>query len=69
MIYKLSEVHYAYAYSNNLTIVGESNFGDSFLVQTDSCAVDYIESYNDEQLTELLDNEPFVKADEGEEEV
>jgi len=64
MIFELSEEHYEYVRSRRFEIVGESNIGDTLLVKAYSVEVDYIASYENEELDDLLNEEPYVKADE-----
>lgn len=64
MIYRIDESHFNYAFANNLNIIAESNIGCSFLIQADSCPVDYLESYEDSELEEIRMYEPFVEMTE-----
>lgn len=64
MIYRLDETHYTYAFENSLNIVADSNQGDSFLIQADTCPVDFLESWDDDELETLLNEEPFIDIDD-----
>lgn len=64
MIYKISESYFDYAFKNSLNIIAESNIGDSFLIQADSCPIDFISSYSDSDLELIQSEEPYVQGTE-----
>jgi len=65
MIYKIDETFYNSV--NESLIIAYSNIGCSFLIQADSCSVDFIESFDDSKLDELISNEPYLDVEEPEE--
>ena len=64
MIYKIHESYFDYAFKNNLNVIAESNIGDSFLIQADSCPIDFIQQYADSDLELIQSEEPYVQATE-----
>ena len=68
MIYKINESYFSYAYENNLNIIAESNIGCSFLIQADSCSINYLEIYDDSELNNLLSCEPYLDLPDEEDE-
>jgi len=64
MIYLIDESYQHQIKAANLNIIAESNIGDSYLIQANSCSVPYIAEYPDTDLEMLQSFEPFVPETE-----